>query len=113
MKIFLLSSKAIIGSFPTGFDIQRMAINNDYIFTATKCGNIEVWSKERFTRVASIRISCGGHAKITSLTSDADGGMLYAGSSDGKIQVRDVALQLYRTYIYKYVYFIYFFYSLV
>lgn len=29
-----------------------------------------------------------GNAKITSLTSDADGEMLFAGSSDGKIQVR-------------------------
>lgn len=89
MKIFLLTTKAIIGSFPTGFDIQRVAINNDLIFTATKCGSIEVWLRERFTRVASIKMSCGGHTKITSLTSDMDGGMLYAGYSDGKIQVRD------------------------
>ncbi|XP_024026587.1 putative E3 ubiquitin-protein ligase LIN-1 [Morus notabilis] len=89
-KIFLLSTKAIIGSFPTGFDIQRVAINNDLIFTATKCGSIEVWLRERFTRVASIKMSCGGHTKITSLTSDMDGGMLYAGYSDGKIQVWDL-----------------------
>ena len=88
-KIFLLSTKAIVGSFPTGFDIQRIAINNDFIFTGSKCGNIEVWLKERFTRVASIKMSCGGHTKFTSLTSDIDGGMLYAASSDGKIQVRD------------------------
>ena len=72
------------------FDIQRITINTDFIFTATKSGNVEVWSKERFTRVASIKMSLGGHSKITSLVSDVDGGMLYAGSSDGKIKVKSV-----------------------
>ncbi|XP_024930397.3 putative E3 ubiquitin-protein ligase LIN-1 [Ziziphus jujuba] len=86
-KIFSLTTKAIQGILSTGFDIQRIAINNDFIFTTTKCGMIEVWLKERFTRVASIKMGCGGHAKITSLASDMDGEMLFAGSSDGKIQV--------------------------
>lgn len=71
----------------TGLDIHSIAVNNDFIFTATKCGIIEVWLKERVTRVASIKMGAG-NAKITSLTSDADGEMLFAGSSDGKIQVR-------------------------
>ncbi|XP_060962901.1 putative E3 ubiquitin-protein ligase LIN-1 isoform X1 [Cannabis sativa] len=90
-KIFLLSSKAIIGSFPSGFDIQGISINNDFIFTASKCGNIDIWIKERYTRIASIKMSCGGgHTKFTSLTSDTLGEMLYAASSDGKIQVWDL-----------------------
>ncbi|KAK6290419.1 hypothetical protein POUND7_001960 [Theobroma cacao] len=85
-KVFSRSSKAVMGSFPTAFDIQQIAVNNDFIFTATKCGIIEVWLKERVTRVASIKMGSKGHAKITSLASDKDGGMLFAGSSDGKIQ---------------------------
>ncbi|XVE76340.1 hypothetical protein DITRI_Ditri12bG0164300 [Diplodiscus trichospermus] len=85
-RVFSRSSKAVMGSFSTGFDIQRIAVNNDFIFTATKCGIIEVWLKERITRVASIKMGSKGHPKITSLVSDMDGGMLYAGSSDGKIQ---------------------------
>lgn len=86
-KIFSLPNKAVVGSFSTGFDIQRIAINNDLMFTATKCGIIEVWLKERFTRIASIKTAGGGHAKITSLAADMDGGLLFAGSSDGRIQV--------------------------
>ncbi|XVE96847.1 hypothetical protein REPUB_Repub02eG0258400 [Reevesia pubescens] len=86
-KVFSRSSKAVMGSFSTGFDIQRIAVNNDFIFTATKFGIIEVWLRERITRVASIKMGSKGHAKITSLVSDMDGCMLYAGSSDGKIQV--------------------------
>ncbi|KAI7996926.1 Acetyl-CoA carboxylase 1 [Camellia lanceoleosa] len=56
-------------------------------FATIKCGIIEVWLKERVTRFASIR-SGGGHMRITSLTSDADGEMLFAASSEGRIQVR-------------------------
>lgn len=88
-KIFSLPNKAVVGSFTTGLDIQRITINNDLIFTASKCGMIEVWLKERFARIASFRMANGGHAKITSLAADMDGGTLYAGSSDGRIQVRD------------------------
>ncbi|GLT92001.1 hypothetical protein SLE2022_098600 [Rubroshorea leprosula] len=86
MKVFSLSSKAARGSSPTGFDIQHIAINNDFIFTATRVGIIEVWLKERITGVASIKIRNGGNAKITALTSDMDGAMLYARTSDGEIQ---------------------------
>ncbi|KAJ4702129.1 RING-type E3 ubiquitin transferase [Melia azedarach] len=85
-KVFILSTKAAAGSFWMGFDILHIAVNSDFIFTATKCGIIEVWLKERVTRAASININVGGHTKITSLIADKDGGMLYAGTSDGKIQ---------------------------
>lgn len=87
-QVFSLSTKAVTGSLTTGLDIQCITVNNDFIYTATKLGTIEVWLKERVTRVASIKMGNGGHAKITSLTSDKDGQMLFAGSSDGKIQVK-------------------------
>ncbi|XAR61650.1 Ubiquitin--protein ligase [Bertholletia excelsa] len=85
-KVFSLATKAVIGSLSTGYDIHCMEVNNDFIFTATKCGIIEVWLKERVIKVASIKACSGGHAKVTSLTSDANGDMLFAGSSEGKIQ---------------------------
>ncbi|XP_038714919.1 putative E3 ubiquitin-protein ligase LIN-1 isoform X2 [Tripterygium wilfordii] len=85
-RTFSLSTMEITGSFSTGFDIQRITANNDFIFTATKCGVIEVWLKERVTRIGAIKVGAGGHSRITSMATDQDGGMLYAGSSDGKIQ---------------------------
>ncbi|KAL4557528.1 hypothetical protein LXL04_035709 [Taraxacum kok-saghyz] len=84
-KVFSLSTRGVIGSLSTGFDIQLLAVNNDFIFGATKSGSIEVWLKERLTRVASIK-----NAKITSMASDVDGEMLFAGSSDGRIQTWDL-----------------------
>ena len=77
----------MIGTFSTGLDIHCKAVNNDLIFIATKSGIIEVWLKIRVTRFASIR-SGGGHMRITSLTSDANGEMLFAGSTEDRIQVR-------------------------
>ena len=86
--MFSLSTKTGIGSFPTGFDIQHIAVNSDFVYTATKFGIIEVWLKETVRKVASIKVAGGGHAKITSLTSDINELMLFAASSDGRIQVR-------------------------
>lgn len=88
-KVLSLPTKKVLGSFLTGLDIHRIAVNNDYIFTATKCGIIEVWLKESVAKVASIKMAGGGHSKITSLTSNMDDFMLFAGSSDGKIHVSD------------------------
>ncbi|KAL8059222.1 hypothetical protein ABFX02_03G071700 [Erythranthe guttata] len=90
-KVFKLSSKAVIGSLPTGLDIQQITVNNDFVFTATKCGIIEVWLKERVAKIAYIKMACGGggggSTRITAVASDSDGQKLFAGTSDGRIQV--------------------------
>lgn len=72
---------------PTGLDIQQTTVNNDFVFTATKCGIIEVWLKERVTKIAYIKMGCGGNTRTTALASDADGQKLFAGTSDGRLQV--------------------------
>ncbi|KAJ8531170.1 hypothetical protein K7X08_026604 [Anisodus acutangulus] len=86
-RVFSLPSKAVIGSLSTGSDIQRLAINNDFIFSASKSGTIEVWLQERVTKMTSIKMRSGGQSRITSLAVDKDGEMILAGSTDGKIQV--------------------------
>lgn len=86
---YFVASKAVTGSFPTAFDILRISVNGDFIFTVTRSGTIEVWLGERFAKVASIKVGGGGHTRVTCLASDMDGGMLYAGTSDGKLQVID------------------------
>ncbi|XP_021997634.1 putative E3 ubiquitin-protein ligase LIN-1 isoform X1 [Helianthus annuus] len=84
-KVFSITSRVLVGSLSIAFDIHSLAVNNDFIFGATKNGTIEVWLKERLTRVVSMKMR-SGITKITSLASDAEGEMLFAGSSDGKIQ---------------------------
>ncbi|XP_073276156.1 putative E3 ubiquitin-protein ligase LIN-1 [Primulina huaijiensis] len=85
-KVFSLSNKAVIGSLSTGLEIHQIAVNNDFILAATKCGVIEVWHKERMTNITQIKTKCGGSARITSLATDSEGQKLFAGTSDGKIQ---------------------------
>lgn len=94
MKVFTLPSKAVIGTLTTGSDIQRLAVNNDLIFSATKSGNIEVWLQERVTKMTCIKMKSGGQSKITSLAVDKDGEMIFAGSIDGKIQVKCIYIML-------------------
>ncbi|CAN4075718.1 unnamed protein product [Withania somnifera] len=86
-KVFSLPSKAVTGTLSTGSDIQRLAVNNDLIFSTTKSGTIEVWLQERVTKMTSIKMRSGGQTRITSLAVDKDGEMIFAGSTDGKIQV--------------------------
>lgn len=86
-KVFSVASKVVTGALATGFDIQQMSMSNDFIFTATRCGIVEVWLRYRVTRIASIKMAFGGHHKVTSLVSETDGGMLFAGSSGGRLQV--------------------------
>ncbi|KAK1295751.1 putative E3 ubiquitin-protein ligase LIN-1 [Acorus calamus] len=86
-KVFSLSTKATIGSLSTGFDIHCIAVNSEFVFTGTKCGIVEVWLRERLARVTSIKTSGGGNTKVNSLVLDSDKDMLFAGCSDGKIQV--------------------------
>ncbi|KAK1419737.1 hypothetical protein QVD17_29029 [Tagetes erecta] len=84
-KVFSMTSRALVGSLSSAYDIHYLAVSNDFIFGSTKNGTIEVWLKERLTRVVSMKMS-SGITKITSLAADTEGEMLFAGSSDGKIQ---------------------------
>lgn len=92
MKVFSLPSKAVLGTLSTSLDIQKITVNTDFIFTASKCGIIEVWLKERVAKIGHVRMSAGNNTKLLSLASDMDGQMLFAGSSDGKIQVSTLFL---------------------
>ncbi|CAI9116943.1 OLC1v1018239C1 [Oldenlandia corymbosa var. corymbosa] len=86
-KVFTVPSKSAVGTLSTTFDIQNITSNNDFIFTASKCGIIEVWLKGRVTKIGCIRMPGGNTTKLLSVASDIDGQMLFAGSSEGKIQV--------------------------
>ncbi|CAI0382690.1 unnamed protein product [Linum tenue] len=78
-KLFALSNSrgpaSVAGSLSTSFDVKHITVNNDFIITASKWGVIEVWLKERVTKIASMRTNGGGNAKVSCLTTDSDGGM--------------------------------------
>ncbi|XP_020584069.1 putative E3 ubiquitin-protein ligase LIN-1 [Phalaenopsis equestris] len=86
-KAFSLATKTIIGSFMTNSDIYSISVNDDFVFTGTKNGFIEVWTKERLIRVSYLRVGTAGNTKVTSIASDSEGEMAFSGSSDGKIKV--------------------------
>ncbi|XP_050939644.1 putative E3 ubiquitin-protein ligase LIN-1 isoform X2 [Cucumis melo] len=96
-KTFSLSNKTTVGSFSTGVDVHHMVASTDFLFTASRLGMlIEIWTKEKHTKIGSVKLgssASGSHTKITSLTTD-DGGLLLVGTSDGKIQVSSKLLFL-------------------
>lgn len=87
LQAFSLTTKTAMGSFTTGIDIHCIAVSSDFVFTGTRCGVIEVWLRERLTRIGSIKVGSGGSSKVATLASDSDGEMLFSGTADGKIQV--------------------------
>ncbi|XP_051139219.1 putative E3 ubiquitin-protein ligase LIN-1 [Andrographis paniculata] len=88
-KAFKLSSRAIVGSLATGLDVQHANVNNDFLFTATKCGSIEVWEKEGFKKLGCMKIGTSGGScpRITGTACDRDGHRFFAGTSNGRLQV--------------------------
>ncbi|KAI3953488.1 hypothetical protein MKW92_021138 [Papaver armeniacum] len=69
------------GSSVDGSDIHCITANNDFVFIGTKSGITDIYLREQLVRVASIKTgSARENSKITSLISDSDGEMLYAGS---------------------------------
>nr|QEX51117.1 putative E3 ubiquitin-protein ligase LIN-1 isoform X1 [Cymbidium ensifolium] len=86
-KVFSLATKTAIGSFITTSDIYSISVNDDFIFTGTKNGFIEVWMKDRLIRVGYLRVGGTANTKVTAIASDSEGEMVFSGSSDGKIKV--------------------------
>lgn len=85
--MFSLENGRIVGSLPSPTDIHYIAVNNDFVFSGTKYGIIDVYLRGRLVHIGSLRISTVVNTRATSLVSDLDGDMLFASSSDGKVQV--------------------------
>uniref|UniRef100_A0A2N9FFD1 Uncharacterized protein n=1 Tax=Fagus sylvatica TaxID=28930 RepID=A0A2N9FFD1_FAGSY len=92
-----LLGKQIIHSLHIRNDLLLFAGGSSVDAVAGKpqnLGSLRFGLKETVRKVASIKVAGGGHAKITSLTSDINELMLFAASSDGRIQVWTLGLKV-------------------
>ncbi|KAI3935032.1 hypothetical protein MKW98_009951 [Papaver atlanticum] len=85
VKIWSTSNFSVVGSLPSNMDIRSMAISSELIYLGCKTGTVEIWCKEKHTRVESLQT--GTNTKIISMAIDSDEELLVLGTSDGKIQV--------------------------
>ncbi|KAI3908231.1 hypothetical protein MKW92_027472 [Papaver armeniacum] len=85
VKIWSTSNFSVVGSLPSNMDIRSMAISSELIYLGCRTGIVEIWCKEKHTRVESLQT--GTNTKIISMAIDNEEELLVLGTSDGKIQV--------------------------
>ncbi|KAI3977596.1 hypothetical protein MKX01_000509 [Papaver californicum] len=85
VKIWSTSNFNVVGSLPCNMDIRSMAISSELIYLGCKTGIVEIWCKEKHTKVESLQT--GTNTKVISMAIDNDEELLVLGTSDGRIQV--------------------------
>lgn len=68
-------------------EVRSMVISAELIYLGSKVGVVEIWSKEKLTKIGALQI--GTNSRVQCMALDADGEILVVGTSDGKIQVRN------------------------
>ncbi|KAJ0989244.1 hypothetical protein J5N97_007600 [Dioscorea zingiberensis] len=84
IKIWNISNYNLIGSLPSTMEVRSMFISTEFIYLGCKMGIVEVWSREKLTRISTLQ--CGTSSKILCMAADGDGELLVVGTSDGRIQ---------------------------
>ncbi|OVA08576.1 WD40 repeat [Macleaya cordata] len=85
VKIWSASNFSMVGSLPSNLEIRAMAVSSELIYLGCKMGTVEIWCKEKHTRVETLQT--GTHGKVISMAIDSDEEVLLVGTSDGRIQV--------------------------
>lgn len=62
-----------------------MAVSDELIYLGCKSGTVELWSKEKLSRVGTLQTRTSGKVQCMDLNGDEE--VLVFGTSDGRIQV--------------------------
>ncbi|PIA64874.1 hypothetical protein AQUCO_00100385v1 [Aquilegia coerulea] len=84
VKIWSASDFSMIGSLPTTSEVRAMAVSSELIYLGCKMGAVEIWCKEKHTRVETLITGTSG--KVMCMSLDGDEEVLVIGTSDGQIQ---------------------------
>ncbi|XP_020247015.1 putative E3 ubiquitin-protein ligase LIN-1 isoform X1 [Asparagus officinalis] len=85
VKIHNASNYTLVGSLPCTAEIRSIAISADLIYIGCKIGIVDIWAKEKLTRIASLQTKT--NSKVQCMAVDSEGEVLVVGTSDGRIQV--------------------------
>ncbi|KAK1289507.1 putative E3 ubiquitin-protein ligase LIN-1 [Acorus calamus] len=84
VKIWSTSTSSVVGSLPTTMEMRSMTISTELIYLGSKTGAIEIWSRDKLSKVGTLQT--GTTAKVLCMAVDDDGELLVIGTSDGRIQ---------------------------
>ncbi|XP_073000481.1 putative E3 ubiquitin-protein ligase LIN [Typha latifolia] len=84
VKIWDVSNYKLVGSIPSSTEVRSMVISTELIYLGCKAGVVEIWSKEKHTRIGALQT--GTNCKVQCMAVDSNGEVLIIGTSDGRIQ---------------------------
>ncbi|KAG1335071.1 RING-type E3 ubiquitin transferase [Cocos nucifera] len=84
VKIWSTSNYSLVGSISPTVEVRSMVISTELIYLGSKTGVVEIWSKNKLTRVGTLQT--GTNLKVQCMAVDADAELLIVGTSDGNIQ---------------------------
>lgn len=84
-KIWSVANYELVGSLASALEVRSIAVSSELIYLGCKGGTVEIWCKEKLTRVDTLQI--GSTARINSVAIDAGEEFLVVGTADGQIQV--------------------------
>lgn len=83
VKIWNASNYSQVGSLPSSIEVRCMAISTELIYLGSKTGVVEIWSKDKLSRVGALQIGSNGKILCMIIINDE---LLVVGTSDGRIQ---------------------------
>ncbi|XP_008783309.2 putative E3 ubiquitin-protein ligase LIN [Phoenix dactylifera] len=84
VKIWSASDYSLVGSISPTVEVRSMAISTELLYLGSKTGVVEIWSKNKLTRVGTLQTAT--NSKVQCMAVDADAEILVVGTSDGNIQ---------------------------
>lgn len=85
VQIYNTSTYSPIGSLPSTTDVRAIAVSTDLIYVGCKTGVVDIWSKEKLTRIGSLQTRA--YSRVQCMALDGDGEVVVVGTCDGRIQV--------------------------
>ncbi|XP_039143761.1 putative E3 ubiquitin-protein ligase LIN-1 [Dioscorea cayenensis subsp. rotundata] len=84
VKVWNTSNYNLVGSLPTNSEVRSTIASSDLIYLGCKMGTVEIWSRQKLSKVSTLQTGTNGKVQCMAIDSDAE--LLVVGTSDGKIQ---------------------------
>uniref|UniRef100_A0A0E0JFY7 RING-type E3 ubiquitin transferase n=1 Tax=Oryza punctata TaxID=4537 RepID=A0A0E0JFY7_ORYPU len=84
VKIWSSSNYSLVGTIPSSVEVRSMVVSSDLVYLGSRNGVVEIWSREKLTRIGALQ--AGGGGRVQCMAVDGDGDVLVVGTSDGRIQ---------------------------
>ncbi|KAF9614590.1 hypothetical protein IFM89_019373 [Coptis chinensis] len=84
VKLWSASDFSLVGSLTSTLEVRTMAVSSELVYLGCKMGTVEIWCKEKHTRVETLHTGTNG--KVICMSVDEDEEVLVIGTSDGRIQ---------------------------